>query len=381
MQDLLKGIRVLDLTRLLPGPYATLLLADLGADVIKIEEPERGDPVRWIPPFHDGLSTRFLMLNRNKKSMTINLKSDRGRDLLIELVQDADVLVEGFRPGVMRRLGVDYDSLQEYNSELIYCALSGYGQEGLYRDHVGHDVNYIAQAGLLSLTGEKPVIPGVPVADLAGSMFAAFTLLAALRARDQGQGGKFIDVSLTDAVVSWLSIHFAEYFPTRNSPDPQELVLTGGYPCYAIYETKDHKYLAIGALEEKFWAKLCEAIGRPEYIPYQFSEEKRGEIFEDLKAIFARKQQSVWLDNLDPSEIPVAPVLDLSEVAKNPRIRERGLIQDSQFSDVAFPVRWSHESEAADSPAPALGEHNWELLQELGYSKAEIQALIDRNVI
>jgi crotonobetainyl-CoA:carnitine CoA-transferase CaiB-like acyl-CoA transferase len=381
VKDLLTDIRVLDLTRLLPGPYATLLLADLGADIIKIEEPERGDPVRWIPPFHDGISTRFLMLNRNKKSLTIDLKSERGRDLFIELVQDADVVIEGFRPGVMRRLGLDYDSLKEFNSEIIYCALSGYGQEGLYRDHVGHDVNYIAQAGLLSLTGKSPVIPGVPVADLAGSMFGAFTLLAALRARDQGQGGTFIDVSLTDAVVSWLSIHFAEYFPTQNSPNPQELVLTGGYPCYAIYETKDNKYLAIGALEEKFWANLCEALDRTEYIPHQFSDTKREEIFDDLKTIFKRKLQVVWLDELDPSEIPVAPVLDLSEVAKNPRTRERGLISGSDFPEVAFPVRWSTDNESEDTAAPMLGEHNWEILAQLGYSKREIEKLIDSKVI
>ncbi len=381
MKELLTGVRILDLTRLLPGPYATLLLADLGAEVIKIEEPERGDPVRWVPPFHEGTSARFLMLNRNKKSISIDLKKAPGKEVLLRLAESADVLIEGFRPGVTRRLGIDYDALKARNPEIIYCSLTGYGQEGLYRDHVGHDVNYIARAGLLSLTGSSPVIPGVPVADLAGAMFAAFSILAALRARDYGQSGAYIDVSLTDSVISWLSIHFAEYFSLGGIPNPQQLVLTGAFPCYSVYETQDKKYLAVGALEEKFWVNLCHALGRPEYIPLQFSVEQKEAIFEDLRKIFRTKPRDLWLEELNPHEIPVAPVLDLSEVAKNPHVHARGLMRDGLFTGVAFPVRWHSADEKEDAPAPNLGQQKWEILGEIGYSKSEIESLIETHVI
>lgn len=383
MQRFLADVRVLDLTRLLPGPYASLLLADLGADVVKIEEPGRGDPVRGIPPFVEGRSTRFSMLNRNKRSLALDLKSSEGREIFLKLARDADVILEGYRPGVARRLGIDYERVREANPEIIYCSLTGYGQEGLYRDHVGHDVNYIARAGLLSLTGECPVIPGVPVADLAGAMFAAFSVLAALRARDQGGGGAFLDVSLTDAVVSWLAVHLAEVSPSGEQPDPRELVLTGGFPCYHVYETQDQKYLAVGALEEKFWARLCEALGVPEYASYQFSEEKREEIFQRLEVVFRSRTRDEWLEALDPEEIPVAPVLDLAEVIQDPHLRARGLIRDGVTREIAFPVRFllpSKGDEEGDRQAPELGEHTHEILSALGYSPAEIDRLSRERV-
>ncbi len=370
---------MLDLTRLLPGPYATLLLADLGADVIKIEESGKGDPVRWLPPFVENRSARFLALNRNKKSFTLDLKKPKGREIFLRLVQTADVVIENFRPGVNQRLGIDYENVRSVNPQIIYCSLTGYGQTGPYRDHVGHDINYIARAGLLSLTGECPVIPGVPVADLSGAMFAALSILAALRARDQGQGGIFLDVSLTDAVVSWLAIHFAEFFSTQRAPQPRDLVLSGGFPCYHIYETTDHKYIAIGALEEKFWAKLCEVLGLSEYIPYQFSEEKREEIFRSFTTVFASKTQTQWLKELDSTEIPIAPVFSLEEVAQDPHVRARGLIRDDDPS-IAFPVRIVNAAEERDRPAPELGEHTREVLSELGYSQAEIDRLVQAGV-
>lgn len=380
MQDSLTGIRVLDLTRLLPGPYATLLLADLGSEVIKIEEPQRGDPVRWVPPLVNEKSARFLALNRNKKSLTLDLKTPKGREIFLQLVQAADIVMESFRPGVVQRWGIDYEHVRQANPNIIYCSLSGYGQKSPCRDHVGHDVNYIARAGLLSLTGEVPVIPGVPVADLSGAMFAIVSILATLHAREQGKGGAYLDVSLTDAVVSWLGIHFAEYLVTKKPLRSQELVLTGGFPCYHIYETRDRKYLAVGALEEKFWGKLCQILGKPEFIPHQFSADKREEIFQSLKALLASKTQAEWLKELDPTEIPVAPVLDLAEVMRDPHVRERKLIHEDEMG-IVFPVQVRGSRDKKDLPAPELGEHTHEILRDMGYSQADIDRLTQERVI
>jgi len=373
-------VRVLDLTSLLPGPYATLLLADLGADVIKIEKPGQGDPVRGIPPFVQGKSARFSALNRNKKSLALDLKTPKGREIFLQLAKSADVVMEGFRPGVVERLGIEYERVKRANPNIIYCSLTGYGQKSPYRDHVGHDVNYIARAGLLSLTGDTPIIPAVPVADLCGALFAAFSVLAALYAAEKGHGGVYLDVSLTDAVLSWLGIHLAEHLVTKKPLRSQELVLTGGFPCYHIYKTRDGKHLALGALEEKFWVKLCGALGVPEFIPHQFSESHREEIFRALRAIFASKPQAQWLKELDPKEIPIAPVLNLAEVTRDPQVRERQLIHEDEMG-LAFPVPIRGSREKKDHPAPDLGEHSRQILSELGYSATDIELLTRERVI
>jgi len=377
--ELLKGIRVLDLTRLLPGPYATLLLADLGAEVIKIEEPGRGDPVRSLPPFVGGESARFLALNRGKKSLTLDLKPEKGREIFLKLARTADIVIEGFRPGVVKRLGIDYEQIKRISPEIIYCSLSGYGQSGPYREHVGHDINYVARAGLLSLTGsDRPVIPGVPVADLSGAMFAAFSIISALFARERTKMGCYLDVSLTDAVISWLSLHLAETLVTGQPVRPNEQVLTGAFPCYALYETKDGRWLAIGALEEKFWRRLCEALDVPQFIPYQFAGEEREEIFEKLREVFRSKTLSEWLDELYPTEIPIAPVLDLMEVVEDPHLRQRGLLERP---GAAFPVGIRGVRRREDLPAPRLGEHTREILGGLGLSEAEIDQLAREGVV
>ena len=381
MKRLLRDVRVLDLTRLLPGPYATLLLADLGAEVIKIEEPRGGDPVRAIPPFIDGKSARFEALNRNKRSLTLDLKQPEGREIFYKLVERCDVVVEGFRPGVVQRLEIDYERLRAVNPRVVYCSISGYGQRSPYRNHVGHDVNYVARAGLLSLTGHpEPVIPGVPIADLAGATFAAFSIVSALLARERSPSreGCYLDVSLTDAVISWLALHLAETLATGRAVRPHEQALTGAFPCYAIYETKDGRRLAVGALEEKFWRRLCEALGVPEFAAHQFDAQKRGEIFARLRDIFRSKTLEEWFQQLDPTEVPVSPVLDLKEVAQDEHVRARGLLRPP---GIAFPVHISPAEAQGDRPAPALGEHTQSVLEELGYSSDEIRKLRKRGVV
>lgn len=387
MWDFLEGTRILDLSRLLPGPYATLLLADLGAEVIKIEEPGIGDPLRAMPPLVEGWSYRFAMLNRNKKSAAINLKTQGGRELFLRMAQRADAILETFRPGVMERLGLDYNSLRAANPKIIYCSLSGYGQKGPYRERVGHDLNYIGLAGLLSLTGKvKPEIPGAPVADLAGAMFAALTMLAALQRRAHTGTGAYLDLAMTDTVFSWLTIHLAELFGTGVAPTPTGSVLLGAFPCYAIYETADGHQLTVGALEPKFWQSLCIALGRSHYTPHQFNSEIRDEIFRDLQGIFKTKTRESWLEFFSGDKVPVAPVNNLPEAVADPQILHRGLVESVnlsgvEFKQVAYPAHFEGARERPHQPPPRLGQNTREVLRELGCKEEEIEALRLRDVI
>lgn len=385
MYSFLSGTRILDLTRLLPGPYASLLMADLGAEVIKVEEPNTGDPIRWIPPSTGELSYPFALLNRNKKSLTLNLRAAEGRELFLKLAEHTDVVFESFRPGVVQRLGIDYESVKKVQPKIIYCSLSGYGQEGPYRERVGHDINYIGVAGLLNLTGEaKPAIPGVPVADLAGGMFAALSMVSTLHARDQTGQGVHIDISMTDTVISWMTLYAAELFGTGQSPQRGTLPLAGGWPYYNIYETLDGKYLTIGALEEKFWINLCNALGVLQYAQYQFSPEKRDEIFSVLRKIFLSKTQQEWLTLLDGREIPVGPVYGLEHTFADPQVRHRQIEARHPTTDIQyirFPVQFSHPESRPDQVAPKLGEHTEEILRSLGYAQPQIDSLRSRGVI
>jgi crotonobetainyl-CoA:carnitine CoA-transferase CaiB-like acyl-CoA transferase len=371
----------------LPGPFASLLLADLGAHVIKIEEPGGGDPVRGLPPFAGELSYRFALLNRNKRSLTLDLKSSAGREIFFKLARHSDVIFEGFRPGVVRRLQIDYESVRKIRPEIIYCSLSGYGQDGPYRERVGHDINYIGVAGLLNLTGEaRPVIPAVPVADFAGALFAALSMVAALRAREQTGQGAYIDVSMTDAIASWMTLYAAEFFGSDQSPRRGELPLGGGWPYYNVYEARDGKYLSVGALEPKFWARLCEALGVPAYSAQQDSEAKRDEIFNVLREIFRTKTRDEWLAHLDGREIPVAPVHELHETFTDVQVQHRQL--EASFAEpegfyryLRFPVQFSPPENRPDQPAPRLGQHTEEILKELGYDREQIDALRAQGVI
>jgi crotonobetainyl-CoA:carnitine CoA-transferase CaiB-like acyl-CoA transferase len=379
----LAGTRVLDLTRLLPGGYGTLLLADLGADVVKVEEPGRGDYIRWTPPLVEGQSAAHRALNRGKRSVTLNLKDPQGVRLLHLLVERAHVLMESFRPGVMDRLGAGFSSLREANPGLVYCAITGYGQDGPYRDRVGHDINYIGQGGILGITGpagRPPVVPGVQIGDLAGGgMAAAIGILAALVERGRTGRGRFVDTAMLDGVVSWLTIHAGNFLATEEEPVRGAMPLSGGYACYRVYRCADGRWLTVGALEPQFWRTLCQALGVPELVDEQYGPpERQLEMGERLEAIFAERPRDGWLEALASLEVCVGPVNSLDEAFGDPQVVHRGM---ALATGPGSPFRFDADQPMASRPAPGFGEHTAEVLAEIGITEEELADLRARGVV
>ncbi len=384
----------MDLTRLLPGPYGTMLLGDLGAEVIKIEEPEQGDYARWNPPHISGIGSRHLLLNRNKKSITLNLKMPEGKAILFQMVKDgADVLIEQFRPGVMDRLGLGYKDMATVNPRLIYCSLTGFGQDGPYKNVAGHDINYIGIGGILGTTGLKDgplTIPGIQIADLvAGGIYAIVGILTALVARQKTGRGQFIDTSMLDGVVSLIPDQAALFFAEGISPRAGERRLTGGLPQYNVYRTSDGKYLAVGALEEKFWANLCRGIGKPEWAD-KVPKEKDGrceEIKEEMAKIFLAKTQKEWVDLLMEKDTCVTAVKSIEEVFADPQVRHRKMHvetvhpQAGRIRQIGIPIKFSETPGEVRTPAPEIGEHTEDILKGLGYTEEGIGRLRREGVI
>jgi crotonobetainyl-CoA:carnitine CoA-transferase CaiB-like acyl-CoA transferase len=338
----LTGIRVLDLTRLLPGAYCTLLLADMGADVIKVEEPKEGDYMRWTPPLVGGQSALFEALNRNKRSLGLDLKTESGRDALLRLVETAHVLVEGNRPGVMDRLGLGWQVLHARNPKLVMCSITGYGQQGPYASRAGHDLNYMAISGALGLNGPRggPPLPlSVQVADIGGGgLTPAVAILGALLGVERGGDGTWIDSSMTDGAAGFMTIAYATLAAGERVARGDQR-LTGRYPCYRVYDCKDGRHYSVAALEPKFWRTLCEALDRPDLQDQQYSEDL--DSHRAVEEIFTTRTRDEWQQQLAGLDVCCEPVLDLDEV--DPRLRQ------------ARPGR-----------APRLGEHTEELLREVG---------------
>jgi crotonobetainyl-CoA:carnitine CoA-transferase CaiB-like acyl-CoA transferase len=356
----LTGIRILDLTRLLPGAFCTMLLADMGADVVKIEEPGTGDYMRWTPPLIGGQSALFNALNRNKRSVTLNLKTDEGRDLLLKLVDTAAVLVEGNRPGVMDRLGVGWDVLHARNPKLVMASITGYGQDGPFANRAGHDINYTATAGVLGLNGAAggpPVPLSVQVADIGGGgQQAAVAILGALVGVHRGGEGSWLDVSMTDGAVGWLALAFAQAGGGEDVFRGAQR-LSGRYACYRVYACKGGGFYSVGALEPKFWAALCEAVGKPELLELQFVEGVQQErAHREMESVFATRTRDEWGPVLAPLDACCEPVLDLVEVANHPQIAARRVLRTD-----------------ARLPAPRLGEHTEEVLAEVGVDAARLE--------
>lgn len=385
-QGALSGIRVLDLTRLLPGAFCTLLLGDLGADVIKIEQPGEGDYNRKFEPIHRKESGSFLLLNRNKRSLTLNLKSAEGRDIFLKLVAGADVVLEGFRPGVMERLGLGYDVLREANPEIVMCSLSGFGQTGPLREASGHDLNYTALAGALQLFGEKgraPIVPGLSIADVGGgSLMAVYGIMAALQARTRTGEGQYVDVSMMDGLVSWLTYHAADFLFAGIEPRGGERNFLGAAPCYNIYCCSDGKYLSLGIIEAHFWTRFCELVARSHLLEHQWPQGDTAQRqFAELTAMFLMKTRDEWAQLLTAADIPAAPVNSMQEAFAHPQMQERQMLQhiehpvEGRIPQLGFPVKFSMTPARMTAPPPLLGQHNREILVALGYPQEQIERL------
>lgn len=381
----LEGVRVLDLTRLLPGNYCTLLLADLGAGVVKIEEPGRGDYIRLAPPLVDGQGAAHRALNRGKRSVALDLKDPQGAEVLLRLVEDADALVESFRPGVLDRLGVGWEACSRRNPRLVYCALTGYGQDGPYRDRVGHDINYIGYAGILGATGAPggpPVLPAAQVGDLGGGMAAALGLVASLGQAARDGRGRFIDVSMLDASFSWAAILSSWYLATGENPEAGAMPLTGGLACYRPYRCADGRFVAVGALEPRFWRTLCQVIGAEDLIDAHLDPERQDEVVARLEGAFGSRTRDEWVERFAGLEACVGPVNDVAEALGDPQVRHRGLVAEVEGSEVGpGPAIRLAEGPGGMRPAPDLGEHTREVLAEVGLSADEIADLRDRKVV
>jgi crotonobetainyl-CoA:carnitine CoA-transferase CaiB-like acyl-CoA transferase len=374
----LTGIRVLDLTRLLPGPFCTLLLADMGADVVKVEEPGGGDYLRWTPPLVGGRGVLFEAINRNKRSITLNLKSPESRELLLRLAERADVLVEGNRPGVMARLGVGWDVLHARNPKLVMCSITGYGQDGPFAMRAGHDLNYMATAGALGLNGSADGPPeplSVQVADIGGGGLApAVAILAALVEVGRGGQGRWIDASMLDGAVSWLTLVLAAH-GAGEPVSRGDQRLGGRYPCYRVYVCKDGGYYSVGALEPKFWATFCETIDRADLLDQQFAEGDEGaRVHEAMESVFLSRTRKEWEQKLAGLDVCCEPVLDIDEVASHPQVVARELLTSTPAGVEVRPgIRM--RADWKRSAAPDLGEHTAEILAEVGVDPDRLAAL------
>lgn len=389
----LEGVKILDLSTMLPGPFCSMILADFGAEVIKVEAVKGGDLFRGGVPKIGDTGGAFFQVNRNKKSITLNLKSDEGKEIFYKLAKDADVVLEQYRPGVVKKLGVDYETIKAINPKIVYCSLSGYGQTGPYRLTSGHDLNYISYAGILGLTarkGQTPTIPGVQIADIGGgALYAAIGILIALMGVKRNGVGQYVDTSMLDGAVSWLPVLANDYFVKGVSPKAAENILNGQNACYEVYETKDGRYISIGAIEPHLWANFCDAIGKEEFKAYQRDLTKQDEMFAYLRDMFKSKTQAEWIEKLSGVDCCWAPVKNLEEVFADPQVVARDMVYEMTDPEgtygsvrmIGSAVKLSETPARKELFPPRKGEHNTEMLKSIGYTDEQIAELQKNGVI
>ncbi|GAB5494472.1 MAG: CoA transferase [Phototrophicaceae bacterium] len=392
MTSPLANLKILDFSTLLPGPYATMMLADLGADIIRVEAPNRVDLVRMMPPFDGGVSGQHAVLNRSKRNLSLDLKHPESVEIIKELVKDYDIVIEQFRPTVMDRLGVGYETLREVNPNLIFCSLTGYGQSGEYKDRAGHDINYLALSGLLSYTGRKgetpPPLP-MQVADIgAGSLHLVIGLLSAvIRRMTTGEGAR-VDISMLDGSLAWNAVGASQVLLGASSPAPEETLLNGA-SFYDLYQTKDERLLSVGSLEPKFWQGFCQAIEKPNLIEVGLTPDlaKHQEIKPIIRQTIASKTLKEWEAIFAEWDVCVEPVLTTEGALQHPQINSRGMLvqvpkpDGTEQQQVASPIHISDHSPKYRWIGTDKGAHTQEILTSLGYSDEQIQDLAQREII
>ena len=392
----LEGIRVLDLTRALAGPFCTLMLGDYGADVIKIEMPGTGDDTRhWGPPFIGDESAYFLSINRNKRSLTLNFKEAQAREIFLKLVEGSDVVVENFTPGVMSRFGLEYDTVKRANPGIIYCSISGFGQDGPYQSRPAYDQIMQGISGLMSITGDpegEPEKIGVAVTDIGAGMWAAFAVMSALFRREQDGEGQYIDISMLDAQVAWLTYQAGYYFAYGRPPQR----LGKAHPTlvpYQAFMAKDGKYFNVAVGSERLWERFCQAVKRedlkdhPDYATNGVRVENRATLAPLLQEYFLSREADEWVADLQANSVPAGPINDLADVFSDPQVLHRGMFLEiphptlGSVKQTGLPIKFSRTPGGLDQHPPLLGEHNQAILKDLGYSESDIEELVNRSVI
>ena len=392
----LEGIRVLDLTRALAGPFCTLMLGDNGADVIKVEIPGTGDDTRkWGPPFIGEESAYYLSINRNKRSLTLNLQDAQAQEVFMKLAKDTDVVVENFTPGVMGRFGLDYDAVKAVNPKVVYCSISGFGQDGPYRNRPAYDQIMQGVGGLMSITGEpdgEPQKIGIAVTDIGAGMWSAFAIMAALHHREKSGEGQYIDISMLDAQVAWLTYQAAFFFANGEAPKRMGAAHPTLVP-YQAFMCNDGKYINVAVGSERIWERFCKGMGRedlkdhPDYATNSVRVNNRGAIVSMLQEIFLTRPVTEWVEDLQAANVPCGPINDLADVFADPQVLARNMYLEmahptlGTIKQTGLPIKFSLTPGGLDRHPPLLGEHNQEILQSLGYSDADVQSLKDQSVI
>jgi len=384
------SLKILDFSTLLPGPFATMMFGDMGADVIRVEAPTRWDMTRSRPPFDEGVSAGHSLLSRNKRSFALDLKKPGAVDIVKKLIQEYDIVLEQFRPGVMERLGLGYETLAKENPKLIYCSLTGYGQDGPYRDRAGHDNNYLSIAGVMSHCGRKgvgPVPQGVQVADIgAGSLHSVIGILGAVIQRNETGEGQYIDVSMFDGAMHWNAYAGAHYMASGEIPSYGNMILNGGSQ-YDYYETSDGRHMSVGSLEPQFWKGLCETLGRPDLIErHALPGPEMDAVRDEIAAEFKKKNFEEWSAIFAEQDCCVEPVLNLEESCEHPQTIAREMVVDvpkpsgNLQKQIGFPIKFSKSKPEFKHTGPDMGQHTGEIMLENGFTAEEIADFKEREL-